>query len=340
MKNCLNHKFILFFCLFLLVRIAFSQDVHFSQYYASPLTLNPSSTGDFDGDWRFSSNYRNQWRSIAEPFNTMSVGYERQIYIHSQKFSGGIFFINDESGGINLNVNKLYISLAYHREVNYNEFSVGFQLGWVFKSVDESKMTLPNQYNINQGLFDSKLPSGELSTFEPINYPDVNLGIAWQREMYNLRPFAGLSLHHIIFPKESFTEYDNYLYLRLGFQAGLRYDMNNYIYLVPYLNVNYHRRAKEILAGFNTGYKLQKRPLHIKDLFVGFHLRNNIDLETDAVILVAGINFENIYVGVSYDINISGLSSVTANQGALEFAIIYTGLTTNMVKTTIPCELY
>ncbi len=54
----------------------------------------------------------------------------------------------------------------------------------------------------------------------------------------------------------------------------------------------------------------------------------------------AGINFENIYVGVSYDINISGLSSVTANQGALEFAIIYTGLTTNMVKTTIPCELY
>ena len=29
-----------------------AQDNHFSQYYASPLSLNPATTGHFEGDWR------------------------------------------------------------------------------------------------------------------------------------------------------------------------------------------------------------------------------------------------------------------------------------------------
>ena len=53
--------------------IGISQDLHFSQHYASPLHLNPAMTGVFDFDFkekdlRLSSIYRQQWRTIRGPF--------------------------------------------------------------------------------------------------------------------------------------------------------------------------------------------------------------------------------------------------------------------------------
>src|SRR5688572_2302476 len=41
-----------------------AQDIHFSQYNSSPMNYNPGLTGFFNGDYRFSSNYRNQWSAI------------------------------------------------------------------------------------------------------------------------------------------------------------------------------------------------------------------------------------------------------------------------------------
>ena len=339
-KKAATQKLYWIILFFLFIRMGMSQDIHFSQYYASPLSLNAAFTGMYDGDWRVMGNYRTQWRAISDPFNTISLGYDRQFYLYSQKFSGGIYFVNDKSGGINLNVNKLYFSGAYHKDWNYHEFHVGIQLGWVFKSVDENKMTLPNQYDNTTGNFNSSLFSGEQSSFEDINYPDINIGFGWSRKMYNLDFFAGLSLHHIFYPKETFTKYDNYLHMRMGLQGGVRYDFNEKFYIIPYVNIQYHREAKEVMLGSSFGYKLAKQSYGIKDLFIGTHLRNTIATELDAVIFVVGVNLENIYVGVSYDINISNLSTATANRGALEFALIYTGMNTNMIKTAIPCNRY
>ena len=39
-----------------------AQDIHFSQFYASPLTLNPAMTGFVNGDCRAGVIYRNQWK--------------------------------------------------------------------------------------------------------------------------------------------------------------------------------------------------------------------------------------------------------------------------------------
>ena len=87
-------KISLFIIVFVLVKTTFSQDIHFSQFYASPLSLSPYQTGNYNGDWRFMHNYRTQWRSISEPFNTISVGYDRNFYVYNEQLSGGIFFIN------------------------------------------------------------------------------------------------------------------------------------------------------------------------------------------------------------------------------------------------------
>src|SRR5215212_5024501 len=45
-------------------------DPHFSQYYVYPSWLNPALTGAFDGQYRISGIYRNQWGNVSSPFST------------------------------------------------------------------------------------------------------------------------------------------------------------------------------------------------------------------------------------------------------------------------------
>jgi len=53
-----------------------AQDPNFSQFFASPLTLNPALTGKFDGSFRVAGNYRNQWPTINNAFVTKTVSVD------------------------------------------------------------------------------------------------------------------------------------------------------------------------------------------------------------------------------------------------------------------------
>ncbi len=50
-----------------------AQDIHFSEFYNTPLQLNPSYTGFFNGDYRFTAIYRDQWSTIGVPFLLLKV---------------------------------------------------------------------------------------------------------------------------------------------------------------------------------------------------------------------------------------------------------------------------
>ena len=50
-------RLLMFLSFCALLSTAKSQDIHFSQYYASPLTLNPALTGLHGGDFRAVVNY-------------------------------------------------------------------------------------------------------------------------------------------------------------------------------------------------------------------------------------------------------------------------------------------
>ena len=58
-----------------------AQDIHFSQFYMSPLNLNPAMTGVMNCTQRFVANYRNQWASVlkADAYTTYSVSYDQKL---------------------------------------------------------------------------------------------------------------------------------------------------------------------------------------------------------------------------------------------------------------------
>ena len=78
----------------------FAQDMQFSQFYASPMNLNPAMTGVFEGDFRAVVNYREQYNSILDihPFRTISAGFEKRFRIvNSDYLSVGVTAMQDQS---------------------------------------------------------------------------------------------------------------------------------------------------------------------------------------------------------------------------------------------------
>src|SRR5215213_6221041 len=93
------------FCCFVfcfLAILASAQDPNFSQFFASPLTLNPALTGKFDGDFRLAANYRNQWPTINNAFTTYTVSADASILKNRiseiDQFGVGIMGFRDQSG--------------------------------------------------------------------------------------------------------------------------------------------------------------------------------------------------------------------------------------------------
>ena len=67
-----------------------SQDIHFTQFYMSPLNLNPAMTGVMNCKTRMIANYRNQWAAVlaANAYNTYSVSYDQKIPVGREDYFG------------------------------------------------------------------------------------------------------------------------------------------------------------------------------------------------------------------------------------------------------------
>ena len=53
-----------------------AQDIHFSQFFHTPLASSPGNIGAFDGDYRVHGIFRQQWRAVTQPYRTFGLGYD------------------------------------------------------------------------------------------------------------------------------------------------------------------------------------------------------------------------------------------------------------------------
>src|SRR6195952_6065144 len=85
--SCIS--FFLFVAISLAALNSFAQDHMYSQFFNSPLYLNPALTGQFEGDLRMNLIYRNQFTSVPGSFNYITGSIDYNI----PKFGGGIGFL-------------------------------------------------------------------------------------------------------------------------------------------------------------------------------------------------------------------------------------------------------
>jgi Type IX secretion system membrane protein PorP/SprF len=85
-----------------LATVSRAQDPNFSQFFASPLTLNPALTGKFDGSFRIAGNFRNQWPTINNAFVTRTASIDFGILQNRlsdiDKLGVGILGVTDRAG--------------------------------------------------------------------------------------------------------------------------------------------------------------------------------------------------------------------------------------------------
>ncbi len=325
--------------LFFLTFISEAQDVHFSQYYFSPLSLNPANTGNYKGDYRFFGNYRSQWRDISKAYNTYSAGGDVNFYPSNLNFSGGLIFISDKSGG-NLNVSKIMPSLAFHHKLGEFNMSYGVQPGYVMKSIDFYSHSFPEQLNWSTGKFDNTLTNSETNVIQRSNYFDLNAGIVSSRRFGKIEPEIGIAIFHINKPKETFVSGNNHLQIRQAYNIGLNYYLNDKIILKGYSLYGYTTKASDWVSGVNVEYVLSKSTFFTNSVFGGFMWRSGFNRNPDAGIATIGMNYSHYTIGFSYDITFSGLKTAVDYKGAFELALIYRARNSRLGKKIIPCERY
>jgi hypothetical protein len=96
---------ILFFIMISWVHIV-AQDPHFSVFYGVPIGINPAYTGNFNGNFRVSAQYRDQWNSILSnesiaAYRTIVTSLEARTNkgIDENDFVGmGIYGMRDVAG--------------------------------------------------------------------------------------------------------------------------------------------------------------------------------------------------------------------------------------------------
>jgi len=316
-----------------------AQDIHFSQYYLSPLSLNPANTGNYRGDYRFFGNYRSQWREIDKAYNTMSVGGDANFFPHNRQFSAGILFINDKSGG-NLQVNKIAISGAHHFKWKGYKIHVGLQPSVVIKTIDFNANSFPNQLNWTIGGYDNTLPNNEAFSSQVFTYFDLNAGTAISKKMGKLEPEIGFTYFHITQPKESFFNQSNKLLLRQGYNIALSYSVNTNFILKFHSLYGFTTKTSDWVSGVNAEYVLNRDPYFDNSLFGGLMWRSGIGRNSDAGIATVGMNIKHYTIGFSYDVTFSALKTAVNSRGAFELAFIYRAKSTRLVKKIIPCERY
>jgi len=178
----------------------YSQDLHFSQFFNSPLSTNPANTGFIpNSDYRVGANHRDQWSTIPVPYKTTSIWADAQFM--REKIPGGWFglgglILQDVAGTGALKSTKTYLSLAYHQMLGATGLlSAGFNVGYAAKRINESKLTFDEQWNGK--FFDGAKTSGEVFQNTSIGYADLQAGLnyAWF-PTDNIYLHAGFSMHH------------------------------------------------------------------------------------------------------------------------------------------------
>jgi len=312
---------------FVLLLTSFSvsaQDPNFSQFFASPLTLNPAMTGKFDGVYRVAGNYRNQWPTFNNAFVTYTASFDMGIMKSSlpeiDQFGVGIMAFSDKSGNGILSNNCAALSLAYHKgldEDGYHQIGAGFQGTYVNKRLDVSKVTFADQLT----------PLGftgvtnEIFTNSQVNvsYFDLNAGVLYNGSTNGYNNFyLGASMYHINRPKESFQGGEYLLPARITIQGGFKIPIASYHSLHFSANHSMQANAKNTVVGAAFGLNINGDEENPTNLFLGSWYRFN-----DAIIPYLGLEFNGLHLGYSYDVNTSELKPGSNMKGGNEISLIF-----------------
>ena len=328
----------------LFVHVLVSQDAHFSQFYASPLTLNPAIAGTYNGTYRISTIYRDQWRgALDNSLRTFAASGDVKFNLNFGQNSMpdvvgiGITFFGDRVPTFDFNTNQIMLTGAYHKALDRRTkqyIGIGLQGGILQRGINYEDLSFQDQFNSIDGY---TLPTGE--NLPPNNraFADLGLGLYYTISPTKKSNFhVGLGYFHLTKPNISYYNIpdiinpnvikNDTLNAKWSFHTGASFEVVDRMFLQPRLNTLIQGPHTELNLGATFRYKISKT--EAKYLLLGPYIRgvknyNNIGIES--FIGMAGFEMNNFIIGISYDQNLKNLVSDRRSLSSFELSIIYIG---------------
>lgn len=294
-----------------------SQDMHFTQFYASSLYLNPAFTGA-NVCSRFSLTYRDQWPGVSKAYKTFLASYDH--YLNSYNLGVGLLIGNDVAGTGQLKTTVINPLVAYETKLTKKMFlRVGAQPGLTIRSINYNNLIFGDQ--IARG--------GGVATIEdPIRtkmFFDIGAGAL----LYTKSLWAGISFYHLNTPNESLLgdAYTSKLPMKYSIHTGYKYILNPdevEISKQRTLSPAFNYRAESEFDQLDIGCYYTVNMLHLGLWYrgiPGFKPYKPGYSNNDAIAILIGLRYDRFNFGYSYDITISKLTARTL--GANEITLSY-----------------
>ena len=324
-----------------------AQDIHFSQFYLSPLNLNPALTGVTNAQQRLNVNYRNQWAAVAgsSAYNTFSASYDRRAEVGMTDYFGfGGTLWSDVAGDANFGTTQAKVSFAYTKKISGSwskqvrrnlkksglYLSAGADAGITQRRVSPGDLRWPSQ--VSNGTFCESCGFQETIPNDNFIYPDLSGGLMLYGLDQNANSFyIGAAMHHLNQANISFLNRVESLYSRLTIHAGGELAINRRMSIVPNFVYMAQGPHLEILPGSAVRFNIGEYE-GIKDFFelgLWFRIVKNTDggsstsIGNDAIVIFSKFSFSNYSIGFSYDYNTSQLSQAASANGSFELSVSY-----------------
>ncbi len=317
-----------------------AQDIHFSQFYMSPLNLNPAMTGVVNGGQRVIVNYRNQWAGAlgSSAYNTYSSSYDRRLAVGQDDYFGvGGTLWGDVAGETNFGSTQARMSFSFSKKIagtrkQAHYVSFGADAGFTQRRVRQGDFRWLTQVDANAE-FCPGCGAGETIPNTNITYPDLSGGLIWFSTLGERKSiYVGVAMHHLNQPNVSFLNQEENLFSRLTAHIGGEFPINNKVSVKPnfiYMSQGPH---KELNVGASVRFKNKSKNSTFNSDFEQFfelgawyRVGNKIEVgvHSDAIILAARIDYDVYGIGLSYDYNVSALSQSSPGNGSFELSLSY-----------------
>jgi len=321
MKNFYSRCFLMVGMAMIMVH-SNAQDIHFSQFYETPLYRNPALAGIVNGDIRVQAVYRTQWNSVAHAYKTASVNgeYKMPVGKSDDYITVGLQLFYDRAGTTELTTTQFLPALNYHKSLSNEKnmyLSAGFMAGIVQRHLDPSKITTNSQYD--------GLGTGETFDRTQYSYPDAAAGLSFNTGLGDdpeSNIVLGVAYHHFNKPKNSFySTSDIRLQPKWVYSADIRFGVSENSYITIRADHSQQGSSSETVAGAMYGVKLgDDLENSTYAIHAGAFLRLN-----DCIIPTVKLDYNPFSVALSYDVNISKLKTSSYGRGGFELSLTYIG---------------
>ncbi len=332
------------FCLIFLLLTAgnaLAQDIHFSQFGKSPLNLNPSYAGFFEGDYRFSGIHRNQWKSVTVPFKTFSGSFDLKHGMASREnawLGAGLVLNSDKAGDADFGITQAGFNLSYINCIGSSGkhfISFGLQPSFTQQSLNYTKLTFDNQFDGD--VFNPGIPASEIFSNDKFVYFDLAAGVTYlYKPSDRFQIGGGFSIHHLLKPSYSFYKNsDAKLPVKTSIDIRSSIGITEKMLLLPSVLFSTQEKFRETVPGANLKFIMNEKPGRKINLYAGLYARTG-----DALIPMVGLDYNELNLGISYDVNTSDLKRASNSRGGYEIALTYIITKVKPIGIKPPCPVY